>query len=92
MVQAIRSTTPRTVSPAALPVCPAVKISELGKPRLFWNTAWSGSKSSTPAQVNPDTPQVTTVLFRQNQPVAPVAEPSWAFTVVHTFSGIGVCT
>ncbi len=32
------------------------------------------------------------MLDWQNQPVAPVALPSMVSTVVHVFSGIGVCT
>ena len=71
--QVNRSTAPRTVSPAADALWPAVKISDLGNPRLFWNTAPAGSRSSTWAQVMPATGQVTTVLDWQNQPAAPVA-------------------
>ena len=80
------------MSPATLPLCPAEKINEFGKPKLFWNTASSGSNANTSAHVNPETPQVTTVLCEQNQPVAPVALPSWVSTTVHSFNGIAVCT
>ena len=77
------------MSPAGLPLSPALRINESGNPRLFWNTATSGSRSSIWAQVMPATPQVTTVEV-QSQPFAPVAVPSNVSTVVQTFSGIAV--
>ncbi len=86
------STAPRTVTPLAAALWPALKMSDLGNPTLFWKTAPGGSSSNTWAQVMPPGPQVTTVLDWQNQPVAPVALPSMVSTVVQLFSGIAVCT